>query len=128
MAGTRRAQVREVIEAVELSPVDLAIERADQERAQDTPLDEPVTFYNPMCPNERFRLPGSTHFVRFAAGKFEAQTELQKAAAIKLLSAYGRGKADRWMGDDRERPWLCKKCGFISRNEAAVDDHRERGI
>ena len=128
MPTAKRAVVRDVIEAVELSPAELQIEKAAKERQEDSPLDEPIFYNNPYCVHERFRIPGTSHFSRFAAGGFECKTKLQNQVVRSILNAYGRGKADRWMGRDREKPWVCKKCGFIGFNENAIDDHREYGI
>ena len=126
--AVRKARIREFAEEVrELTPLEQQLARAEEEREEpDVPLDENVVFNNPYCPDEKFRKPGTSYFIRFAGGRFEATTVKEKEMAIAVLSAYGKNKVERWTGEDRAKPWECKKCVFISKNTDAIDDHRDR--
>lgn len=83
----------------------------------------PVPYYNPAVVNERFAMDGQTYKLRFANGRFFARDEREETAVRNALAAYGSDKADRWRGDDRKTEWVCKKCGFRTRNDNAKDDH-----
>ena len=83
----------------------------------------PVPYYNPAVINERFAMDGQTYKLRFANGRFIARDGREETAVRNALAAYGRDKADRWRGDDRKTEWVCKKCGFRTRNDFAKDDH-----
>lgn len=86
----------------------------------------PVPYYNPFIVDERFALEGQTYKLRFAAGRFVARDAAEEAAVRNALRVHGRDKADRWRGDDRKSEWVCKKCGFRTRNDNAKDDHEGR--
>ena len=124
----RKAVVRQIAEEVqELTPLEEQIARAEEEREEpDEPLDEPVTYYNPVCTAEKFRKPGTSYFMRFSGGRTQVHTRKEEETVRSVLAAYGRDKPDRWRGDDRAKPWECKKCLFISANTDAIDDHRDR--
>lgn len=86
----------------------------------------PVPYYNPVVVDERFALEGQTYKLRFAGGRFVARDAAEEAAVRNALRAYGKDKPDRWRGDDRRTEWVCKKCGFRTRNDNAKDDHEGR--
>ena len=86
----------------------------------------PVPYYNPRCIDERFAMEGQTYRLRFANGRFIATNDQEEMAVRNALAIYGRDKADRWRGDDRKTEWVCKKCGFRTRNDNAKDDHEGR--
>lgn len=83
----------------------------------------PVPYYNPVIVNERFALDGQSYKLRFANGRFVARDENEERAVRAALAVHGRGRADRWRGDDRRTEWTCKTCGFRTRNDNAKDDH-----
>ena len=86
----------------------------------------PVPYYNPVVVDERFAMEGQTYKLRFANGRFFARNEQEETAVRNALAAYGPRAADRWRGDDRKSEWVCKKCGFRTRNDHAKDDHEGR--
>lgn len=128
--GAKRAIVREVVEgAIELTPNEMMVEKAEQEAREDVELDEPEVYYNPWSPNERFRLPGTTSFQRFRAGRLVVYTQKQREAARLILSSHSAGvHPELLMGDDKTRYWVCKNCGFTSMNEMSIDIHRDLGF
>ena len=83
----------------------------------------PVPYYNPAIPDERFAMEGQGYKLRFASGRFIANDPAQEEAVRNALKIHGRDKPDRWRGDDRRSEWVCKKCGFRTRNDNAKDDH-----
>ncbi len=125
----RKAEMREIAEVHDYTPQDQHQSRIEEENAiPDVRLAEPVMYYNPITPHEKFRMPGTSYFVRFSSGGYEAQTEKEEDMVRRVLAGYGRDRPDRWRGDDKEKPWVCKRCGFMSKNDNAIDDHRETGL
>jgi hypothetical protein len=126
--AAREAVMREARPVMEPTSNDLHAMRVREEQERvPVVLDEPVYYYNPIVPDEKFRRPGTSYFTRFAAGGFVANTDVEEEMVRRVLAAHGKDRPDRWRGNDKEKPWECKRCGFISRNEAAIDDHRETG-
>lgn len=87
-------------------------------------LKEPVVFYNARVPNEHFFVGAEARPHRFRNGRYEATTDVEAEAAAAALLAYGRERSARWRGDDMKEAKACKKCGFVTRNEAAWWDHQ----
>lgn len=83
----------------------------------------PVVYYNPLIPDERFRVPGSGGHEKFVGGRYVAIDAAREQAVRNALVAHGRDKPDRWKGDDLRREWTCKHCGFHTANLNAQDDH-----
>jgi hypothetical protein len=108
----------------------LQAEMERQEMEGQERYETPVVYYNPVCIHERYRLPGTSYFRRFAAGRAEVNFPSEEKMVRNVLASYGAGKADRWKGNNRgteEHPkfWDCKKCNFISANDESIEDHRE---
>lgn len=80
-------------------------------------------YYHPRVPGERFRVEGTMAFHRFQNGRYDPTTDAEEAAVRGALRAYGPDKADRWKGDDLDRPRICTKCQFATRNSRAFADH-----
>ncbi len=132
MPAAKRAIVREVLEGeVTLTPGELMMEKSLAEAADDEPLEEPIDYYNPWSPYERFRLPGTTSIVRFMAGRYQVSTRRQREGVRALLKSH-LGSAsidpDELSGHDKKKPWVCKNCGFTALNDVAVDIHRDLGF
>ena len=112
------------------SILEAEIEREQIEMAGDGDiLDEPVTYYNPICVNESFRVPGSLYFRRFAAGRFTCERKSEESRVRAALAAYGADKVERWRGNNRGTPenpkfWECKRCVFVCANDEAIEDHQ----
>jgi hypothetical protein len=123
----REAVMREARQIHEPTINDLHRMRV-QEEEERVPVeyDEPVYYYNPITPDESFRIPGTSYFRRFAAGGVAVTNDVMEETVRAVLAGHGTDKPDRWKGNDR-KPWECKRCGFVSSNENAVDDHRETG-
>lgn len=107
--GERRAQpLSEPTEKVEASPE----------------TGYPKTFYNPIVIDERFYMPGSAYPVHFASGRYVAVDSATEEGVRSALAIYGKDKPERWHGDDMKREWVCRQCGFRTRNTDAQDDHQ----
>jgi hypothetical protein len=124
----REAVMREAQVVHNPTANDLHMMRVQQEQERvPVELDEPVYYYNPITPDEIFRIPGTSYFRRFSAGGVVCTTDVMEEAVRAVLAGHGRDKPDRWKGNDRSKPWECKRCGFVTSNENAVDDHRDTG-
>jgi hypothetical protein len=82
----------------------------------------PVSYYNPKVLNERFYVAGNPYPQRFTNGRFVARNVAEETSVRAALAAYGRGKPDRWRGDDRSKEWVHRATGFRTFNEAARED------
>ena len=102
------------------------IDRPASPAPADLPSDYPVPYYNPIVIDERFAVPGSSYRLRFAAGRFVARNSEEAEAVTNALRIYGADKVERWRGDDRKSEWMCKQCGFRTRNDNAKEDHEDR--
>lgn len=107
--------------------------RERQKEALSAPTDKveaepgsafPKVFYNPIVIDERFYMPGSAYPVHFAAGRYVATDDGTEEGVRAALATYGKDKPERWSGDDLKREWVCRECGFRTRNSDAQDDHQ----
>ncbi len=83
----------------------------------------PKVFWNPIVPDEKFRVGADVSPFAFANGRFVAVDENQEQAVRAALRGYGPDKADRWTGEDRRSEWACRHCAFRTFNSDAQDDH-----